>query len=393
MSMLLLKNAQLYTPEFMGTQSVLIAGGKVIAIDPDIQLSSSVKFEEFDCEQRILCPGFVDTLTHITGGGGEGGFATRTPEMQLSDAIIGGVTTVTGALGTDGICRTHKELLAKVKALKEEGLSAYFYTGNYHYPTITLTGSVEQDIMLIDECIGVGEVAIADHRGSQMSWQELARLASQARVAGMCANKAGIVSIHTGNGEEMLAPLFDVAYNSSIPLKAFYPTHINRTAQLLDQGIEFNLQGGTIDFTASTTPEILAGGEVLCAQALKVALDAGADENRITLSTDGHASLPVFNEQGRLTSLKCGSMSSLHEQLITAVKEFDVPLPTALKTITANPARVLKLANKGVITVNADADLLLLNADTLQLTDVLAKGQWMMKQHQLLRRGTFEKAP
>ncbi|TCS40320.1 beta-aspartyl-peptidase [Reinekea marinisedimentorum] len=392
MSLLLLKNAQLYAPEFMGTQSVLIAGGRIIAIDANIRLSSSVQFEEFDCEQRILCPGFVDTLTHVTGGGGEGGFATRTPEMQLSDAILGGVTTVTGALGTDGVCRTHKELLAKVKALKEEGLSAYFYTGNYHYPTVTLTGSVEQDIMLIDECIGVGEVAIADHRGSQMSWQELARLASQARVAGMCSNKAGIVSIHTGAGDEMLAPLFDVAYNSSIPLNAFYPTHINRNAALLDQGIDFNLQGGTIDFTASTTPEILAGGEVLCAEALKMALEAGADENRITFSTDGHASLPVFNAQGELTSLKCGSMSSLHNQLITAVNELDISLTTALKTITANPARILKLTGKGNVTVNADADLLLLDEKTLQLNAVLAKGQWMMQQGTLLRRGTFEKA-
>lgn len=190
----------------------------------------------------------------------------------------------------------------------------------------------------------------------------------------------------------MLAPLFDVAYNSSIPLNAFYPTHINRNAQLLDQGIDFNLQGGTIDFTASTTPEILAGGEVLCAKALKIALDAGADINRITFSTDGHASLPVFNEQGELTSLKCGSMSSLHEQLITAVKEFGISLPNALKTITANPARVLKLANKGSIIANADADLLLLNADTLELSSVVAGGQWMMKQGNLLRRGTFEKA-
>lgn len=390
MSMLLLRNAQVYSPENLGTRDVLIAAGKILAIDTDIRLASSAAFDEVDCEQKILCPGLVDSLTHITGGGGEGGFATRTPQMQLSDAIAGGVTTVTGALGTDAVCRTHKELLAQVKALKEEGLSAYFYTGNYHYPIVTLTGSVEQDIMFINECIGVGELAIADHRGSQMSWQELARVASQARVAGMCSGKAGIVSIHTGAGEEMLAPLFDVAYNSSIPLSAFYPTHINRNAALLDQGIVFNQQGGTIDFTASTTPEILAAGEVLCAEALKIALDQGADADRITFSTDGHASLPVFDSSGNLTSLKTGKMTSLLDQMQTAVKDFDIPFTTALKAITANPARVLGLNSKGKLAANSDADLLLLEPDTLQLNSVLANGQWMMKENNLLRRGTFE---
>lgn len=389
-ALLLLKNAQLYAPKFLGTKDVLLSAGKIIAINDKIELNSNLAFEQYDCQQAILCPGFVDSLTHVTGGGGEGGFATRTPEMQLSDAILGGVTTVTGALGTDGVCRTHRELLAKIKALKEEGLSGYFYTGNYHYPVVTLTGSVEQDIMFIDECIGVGEVAIADHRGSQITWQELARLAAQARVAGMCAKKAGIVSIHTGSADEMLTPLFDAAANSAIPLSAFYPTHINRNARLLEHGIEFNKQGGTIDFTASTTPEILARGEVLCAQALKIALDAGADENRITFSTDGHASLPVFNDQGELVSLKTGSMTSLHEQLVRAVTEFGVELSSALKAVSQNPARILKLENKGTVELGRDADLLLLDAKSLELTGVIAQGEWMMKEQQLLRRGTFE---
>ncbi|WP_246109340.1 beta-aspartyl-peptidase [Reinekea thalattae] len=389
-TLLLLKNAQLYAPKFLGTKDVLLSAGKIIAISDQIKLDSNLDVTEYDCQQAILCPGFVDTLTHVTGGGGEGGFATRTPEMQLTDAILGGVTTVTGALGTDGVCRTHKELLAKIKALKEEGLSGYFYTGNYHYPIVTLTGSVEQDIMFIDECIGVGEVAIADHRGSQITWQELARLASQARVAGMCSNKAGIVSIHTGSNQQMLTPLFEAAAQSAIPLSAFYPTHINRNAKLLEQGIEFNKQGGTIDFTASTTPEILARGEVLCAQALKIALDAGADEDRITFSTDGHASLPVFNDQGELVSLKTGSMTSLHEQLVRAVKEFNVELSTALKTVSQNPARILKLENKGQIEIGRDADLLLLQPDCLSLNGVIAKGHWMMKDKKLLRRGMFE---
>jgi beta-aspartyl-dipeptidase (metallo-type) len=390
MSFTLFQNASLYAPESLGQKDVLVSHGRISQIADKIQLEGNVDIEVIDVAGGILCPGFVDTLTHITGGGGEGGFATRTPEMNLSHAIAGGVTTVTGALGTDAVCRSHEELVAKVKALKEEGLSAYFYTGNYHYPVKTLTGSIQKDIMLIDECIGIGEIAIADHRGSQMTWRELASVAAEARVGGMCAKKSGIVSVHVGSGTEQLTRLFEVAEHTDIPLNQFYPTHINRNASLLEQGIRFNKAGATIDFTASSTPEILATGEVKCAHALKLALEAGADENRITFSTDGHASLPQFNDEGRLVSLKIGEMTSLLNEFKDAVLIEKIAIETALKTITQNPAKVLQLDKKGHLAYDADADLLILDKNTLDINSVMANGQWLMKNTRIVRKGTFE---
>jgi beta-aspartyl-dipeptidase (metallo-type) len=390
MSFILFRNANVYAPAPMGLKDVLVSHGRISEIADEIALEASFDVEIIDVEGHILCPGFVDTLTHITGGGGEGGFATRTPEMNLSHAIAGGVTTVTGALGTDAVCRSHEELVAKVKGLKEEGLSAYFYTGNYHYPVKTLTGSVQRDIMLIDECIGIGEIAIADHRGSQITWRELAGVAAQARVGGMCAKKAGIVSVHVGPGDERLDRLFEVGEKSDIPLKQFYPTHINRNELLLEQGVKFNKLGGYIDFTASSTPEILASGEVKCAHALKQAIAAGADENRITFSTDGHASLPNFNSKGELVSLKVGAMTSLHAEFKDAVQIEHIALETALKVITQNPAKVLQLSAKGQLIKGADADLLILNKNSLAIDSVMANGQWLMKQTIVVRKGTFE---
>ncbi len=390
MALTLLRNAKTYTPDYLGIQDILISTDKVIAIAPQLELQTCVDIEEIDCTGKIICPGFVDTLTHITGGGGEGGFATRTPEMQLSDAIVGGVTTVTGALGTDAVLRTHHELIAKVKALKEEGLSAYFYTGNYHYPVKTLTGSIQQDIMLIEECIGIGEIAIADHRGSQMSWQEMAKVAAEARVGGMCAKKSGVVMVHVGSGKDKLKTLFDVAEFSNIPLTQFYPTHINRNTELLAEGIRFAKAGGTIDFTASTTPELLAAGEVSCAKAMKTALEAGVNENNITFSTDGHASLPEFDANGQLISLKVGAMTSLIQALQSAVLEENIKLETALKAITQNPARQLKLSDKGELRENSDADLLFLDPDTLGINSVMARGQWLMREQKLVKKGLFE---
>ena len=387
----LIRGAQVLAPTDLGIQDVLIAGQRIVAMGESLSLQGSgVDIEVIDADGQYLTPGLVDTLSHITGGGGEGGFHTRTPAMEFSDAIRGGVTTVTGVLGTDAISRSLPDLLAKAAGLEAEGLTAVCHTGSYQVPVRTLTGSVQQDIMLIERFVGVGEVAIADHRGSQPSWRELARIGAEARVGGLLSGKAGIVSIHVGDSEDYLSLLFEVAQNSNIPLSQYYPTHMNRSPGLIKDGLRFIKGGGTIDFTASHTPEILAAGEVKCASALKFALDRGADENRITFSTDGHASLPHFNKDGILESLKVGAMDAMLNEFRDAVLEEGVDIGTALKAVTANPAAVLKLPNKGTLARGNDADLLLLDRDNLALNAVMAKGDWCLRDGELLKKGTFE---
>lgn len=386
----LIRGATLLAPDNLGKQDVLIAGNTLIAIERDIRLDTTLAVEVIDARDHYLTPGLVDSLTHITGGGGEGGYHTRTPAMEFSDAIGGGVTTVTGVLGTDAISRTLPDLLAKAAGLEAEGLSVVCHTGSYQVPIRTLTGNVQQDIMLIERFIGVGEVAIADHRGSQPSWQELARIGAEARVGGLLSNKAGIVSVHVGEGKDRLALLFDVAEHSNIPLSQYYPTHMNRSTALLDEGLRFTRGGGTIDLTASNTPEILDAGEIKCSEALAYLLDRGADENRITFSTDGHASLPHFNAAGKLESLKVGSMKAMLDEFRDAVKRDGVDLTRALKTVTTNPAAILKLPKKGRIKPGLDADLLLLDKDSLNLRSVMAKGEWCMRDGTMVKKGTFE---
>ncbi|MHA7879825.1 MAG: beta-aspartyl-peptidase [Saccharospirillum sp.] len=386
----LIRGATVLAPDNLGKQDVLIAGNRLIAVERDIQLDSTLAVEVIDANDHYLTPGLVDSLTHITGGGGEGGYHTRTPAMGFSDAIVGGVTTVTGVLGTDAISRTLPDLLAKAAGLEAEGLSVVCHTGSYQVPVRTLTGSVQQDIMLIERFVGVGEVAIADHRGSQPSWRELARIGSEARVGGLLSNKAGIVSVHVGEGKDRLNRLFEVAEHSNIPLSQFYPTHMNRSTALLDEGLRFSRSGGTIDLTASHTPEILEAGEIKCSQALAYLLDRGADDNRITFSTDGHASLPHFNAAGQLESLKVGSMKAMLNEFRDAVQRDGVDLTRALKAVTANPAAILKLPHKGHIQPGGDADLLLLDRQDLSLHSVMAKGAWCMKEGALVKKGTFE---
>src|SRR5699024_8762235 len=143
-------------------------------------------------------PGFVDQHVHLTGGGGEGSFHTRAPEARLSELIAGGVTTVVGLLGTDGITRSVENLLAKVKALREEGITAYCLTGSYGWPSVTVTGDLRKDIVFVEEILGL-KLAVSDHRAPNISVEDLIRAASDVRVAGMLSGKAGILTLHMGD--------------------------------------------------------------------------------------------------------------------------------------------------------------------------------------------------
>ncbi|RTR06988.1 beta-aspartyl-peptidase [Halomonas nitroreducens] len=374
----LLKNACLHAPEPRGLCHLLIADGRLAAIvptdDPDLPAGGPA-VDVHDLEGRRVIPGLVDPLVHFIGGGGEGGFGTRTPELALDEALASGVTTLVGALGTDALTRTPANLLGKARELAAGGLTTYCYTGSYQLPPVTLTGSVAGDITFIPEFIGLGEVAISDHRGSQPSREELTRLAAETRTADMLAGKAGIVFIHTGDAPGGLEPLREVARHSAIPLAQFLPTHINRTAELFEDGLRFGREGGRLDFTTSTTPELLTDGEVPAARAVARALEARIDASRITLSTDANASLPRFDAEGRFAGLQPGRLASLFETLGECVTQHGMALDKAIGAASTHAAKALGLARKGRLRVGADADLLVLAEDAWAIDEVWAMGR------------------
>lgn len=368
-------NGICYSPEPLGQTNLLVAGRQIAALGAQAELEGSI-VQTVDASDCYLVPGLVDSLAHIIGGGGEGGFRSRTSELKVTDAIAAGVTTLVGVLGTDAVTRTLTNLLAKAHALEEEGLTCYCHTGSYQVPAYTLMDDLLQDLVLIDKFIGVGEVAIADHRSSQPTVQELARLASQARVGGMLSGKAGIVSVHVGPSPEGISQLLQVASSTDIPITQFYPTHMNRNQALLQMGFDYVAQGGYIDLTTSTTAQDLAQGEIKCADALLQAVQAGVNLQQVTFSSDANASLPMFDAQNNFVGLGEGRIASLYEEMTDAIR-LGVPVQDALRVVTSNPARILKLPHKGQLQVGADADLLLIDKNTLELKAVMAKGRWL----------------
>ncbi|MGY3881190.1 beta-aspartyl-peptidase [Aeromonas veronii] len=371
----LIEGAEIFSPTHLGQQDLLVADGRIAWMGKGLTVPANWPLHRVDGRGRYLVPGLVDPLAHITGGGGEGGFAFRTPELAASEALKAGVTTLVAALGTDSLTRTPAQVLGKVREFRAAGMSAFMYTGSYHLPVKTLTGTVESDIILIPEVLGVGEVAISDHRSSAPTHDELARLASEARVAGLLAGKSGISFFHVGDGKGALAPLRALRDETDIPLRQLYPTHCNRNPWLFAEAIEWGKAGGWVDLTTSSFPDLLEDGERLAADAFLELLAAGVPAERITLSSDANASLPRFDGEGRLIEMRCGQIASLWQQCVRATR-LGVSLERAFAAVTSNPAQALGLGSKGRIGVGQDADLLLVHDRTFAIERVMSGGQW-----------------
>jgi len=389
--MILIKKGEVYSPTANGEQDILVSNDKISFIQKEMALeNTSLPIQILDASNCYIVPGFIDSHVHLIGGGGEGGFKTRTPELLLSDCIKSGITTVIGVLGTDGTTRTMPSLLAKCRALEEEGITSYVYTGSYQTPVKTLFSKIEEDIILIDKIIGVGEIAISDHRSSQPTKQELARIAAEARNGGLLSGKSGVVNLHIGDSKSMLSMIEEIIDETELPITQFYPTHINRNSYLFEAGIQYAKKGGFVDFTTSTIPHFIENGEVKCSVGLKRMLNSGVKIDQITFTSDGQASLPDFDENGVLRGMKIGRVNSLYKEVKDAIINEGIPLEEALKVITSNPARILKLQNKGQIKEGYDADLVFLNKKTLEIETVISKGRVMLQNGELLVKGTFE---
>ena len=368
----------------MGIKDILIVDNKIGKIDDNIDLSGcTLEHEVIDLQGRYTVPGFIDPHVHIIGGGGEAGFHTRTPEVMLSGVVSAGITTLVGVLGTDGTTRHLESLFAKAEALETEGITAYMYTGSYQVPPITITGSIRKDIMLINRVIGTGEIAISDHRSSEPTKEELARIAAETRMGGMLSGKKSILNLHMGSGKGGLDVIFAILRDTEVPICHFVPTHVTRNPELFKQAMEFAKLGGTIDITA-------APGPYGASKAIAACIEGGVPLDNITISSDGNGSMAVYDELGRVEKFEVATLAGLQMELVDMVKRESIKLSEALLPITLNTAKCLGIEKrKGSIQKGLDADITILD-DDLMVRGVIAKGKLLMSEGDLMVKGTFE---
>ena len=385
--MLLLQGGHIYNPEDMGVQDLLFANDRIVRIEPHISMPSHWSdLEVVNIAGKIVVPGFIDNHVHIAGGGGAGGPISRNADIQLSQITPSGVTTVVGVLGYDCTTKHATSVLARALALEEEGISAYMYVGGFVLPSPTITGSVTNDIAFIDKVVGV-KLAISDPLCSQPSVEDIYHLAALARMGGVIGNKAGVLHVHVGRGKSGLQPLFDAVEHSDVPITQMVPTHVGSSTRNLDQAKAYAKAGGCVDVTATSAARLAERPPA--SSAVKSLLDAGVSAAQITISSDGNGNSVRRDDAGNIVDVSVAPISSLLETVQALVNEENVPLPTALGTVTSSPAHVLNLRQKGRIASGADADLVVLDSD-LNVDRVYAKGQLMVKEGSPVVWGPFE---
>lgn len=383
----LIRGGRIYAPDEMGNRDILIAADKIVKIGDRIDLPRDFDVEVVDGAGKIVTPGFIDLHVHIIGGGGEGGPSTRVPEIQLSQIIRAGVTTVLGVLGTDDVSRHPESLLAKAMGLEQEGVTAYILVGSYQFPPVSITGSVRRDIALIPKVIGVGEIAISDHRSSQPTLEDVAKVAAEARVGGMLGGKAGLVQFHLGGGERGLEYLFRLVEETEIPIEQLLPTHITRSPDVFEQAIRFAQMGGNVDIT------VLGRGptrRMSVGEAIRQLLSSKVSVEQITLSSDANGSMPVFDEKGNLVRMGVGDIRNLLVEFRSLVAEGGFPVWDILTCITRNPAKRIKIdGHKGSLEEGKDADLIVFDPDW-RIDRVYSLGRLMVSGGKPVIKGTFE---
>ena len=363
----LVTNGDVYTPDPRGRVDVLLAFDRIVKvgrIDRKALEAVGAEVDVIDARGGFVIPGFLDPHEHLLGGSGEKGFATQSPEISLSEIACAGITSVVGCLGVDTTMKTMAGLLAKVKGLREEKLNAYIWSGGYNVPATSVMASVREDIMFLEECIGAGEVAIADRRGAAPGARELARVVTDAFVGGMLAKKAGITHFHVGELEERLAVLREMVERFDVDPCWYYITHIERSKELMREAIQMAGEGSTCDIDT-------VEGELH--KRVRFWLDEGGDPSKLTISSDASVSSPMkFSKEVR-----------------GLVTEHGMTLDQVLPFVTTNTARVLKLEHKGALAPGKAADVVVLDRDSLDVREVISLGRRLVIDGQLAVREQF----
>ena len=379
-----IKNGRVYSPDDLGQKDILIAGDTILSVGNCVSTDSlPFPVEVYDAGGKMILPGIIDPHVHFIGGGGSSGLNSRTKEIAVEQIIEAGVTTAVGVLGFDRASRTLKALLLKTRALEDLGLTAFMLTGSYSLPSLTLTGSVEDDLILIDKVIGV-KLALGETLANFPEIRDIRNLLAECLRGGHLGGKAGFLQIHMGvQGKVWKKPFMEILREMKIPFSQVVFTHVNRSPDTLDEFLEYIQAGGGVDLTASYTPAERPGS-LTAGEALQRMIRAGVPLDRVTLSSDSNATRMLPDKR-----IKYLPIQTLFQVIRDLWQTGEIPRPQLVRLVTENPAKSLGLGRiKGLVEPGKHADLIILK-EPFELDGVILKGKWARRDGQTLIRDPF----
>jgi N-acetylglucosamine-6-phosphate deacetylase len=375
-----------FTPfEEISDAVIVIEGSKIAAIGRRGKVDLPRGAREINAGQRTVAPGFVDV--HIHGAGGHDVMEGTREALEIIAATVAthGTTSLVATTVTareketrDSVAGiAHFILNASQYAIRE--LSAEILGIHFEGPFISparrgvhpakwiVPPSREMLAQLLGEARGTAQIlTLAPELPGALD------LISAARQAGL------VVSLgHT-----------DATYEQA---QAAIEAGASHAAHVFNAMRPFSHRGTGVIGAVLTSPkvsaELIADGIHVDEAAMRILVELKTPERVILVSDgisatgmpDGKYQLGMFevkvsggvarNAEGRLA----GSTLTLDRALRNMIA-LGVPLASALRMVTANPARQIGLGTrKGVLAPGADADLVFLD-DKLEVSGVMTRG-------------------
>ena len=299
-------------------------------------------------------------------------------------------------LGFDATSKDMAALVAKTKAFKEDGISAYALTGaTLEHPVPTLTGRIRDDIAFVEEIIGVGEISVSElgyaYDSNGPGAQYIAEAATAGLLAGRLARKRGYLCLQVPPYHgACLKPVLAMLERTGLPIGQLLPSHVNQTDAYMADATLWAERGGYLDVGANYSPDNNFSRATAPATAISRLLEAGVPLELILLSSDGNGAPPKEEQREGQPAvanyMPVGALPATWRELIV---DEGLSATDALRVVTSNVAAATGLVRKGRIAPGLDADLIAFDADW-QIRTVIARGRLMVEDGRPVARGMFD---
>jgi N-acetylglucosamine-6-phosphate deacetylase len=375
-----------FTPfEEISDAVVVIQGSKISAVGQRGKVDLPRGVREMQTQGRTIVPGFVDV--HIHGAGGHDVMEGTREALEIITATVAthGTTSLVATTVTASEKETRdsvagiahfilhtsqyaaRELSAEILGIHFEGPFISPARRGVHPAKWIMPPSRELLAQLLEEARGTAQIlTLAPELPGALD------LISAARQAGL------VVSLgHTdATYEQAMAAIEAGASHAAHVFNAMRPFSHRGTGVI-----------GAVLTSPQVSAELIADGVHVDEAAMRMLVELKSPDRVILVSDgmsatgmpDGKYQLGMFevkvsggvarNAEGKLA----GSTLTL-DRALRHIVALGVPLGSALRMVTANPARQVGLgARKGVLAPGADADLVFLD-DKLEVSGVMTRG-------------------